>query len=133
MEVDSLTLGGTDYSQKVEQSPKLTNGNAKKGEVQDVNKASNITKENQETDKKKGKEITIFEEDIEKTISMANKKIEPLFLEFHYKIHQKTNQLMISVINTQTKEVVRDIPPEKTLDALAKMWELTGILVDKKG
>ncbi len=98
-----------------------------KGRQEDLHNADKSSK------KAEGeKKLTLSEKDIEDVISKANKKIEPLFLEFNYKIHSKTNKLMISVINTSTKEVLREIPPEKALDALAKMWELTGILIDKK-
>jgi flagellar protein FlaG len=71
-------------------------------------------------------------DDIDRTISSANTKIAPLFLEFQYRIHERTNALMISVINTNTREVIREIPPERNLDALAKMWELVGILCDER-
>ena len=36
------------------------------------------------------------------------------------------------VINEDTDEVIREIPPEKSLDMLQKMWEMAGILVDEK-
>ena len=71
-------------------------------------------------------------DEIERTISAANKKIEPLFIEFQYRIHEKTNNVMVSVLNSNTKEVIREIPPEKSLDALAKMMELIGILFDAR-
>jgi len=31
-----------------------------------------------------------------------------------------------------TKEVIREIPPEKTLNAVQKMWELAGLLIDER-
>lgn len=87
----------------------------------------------EKADKEPQKSLLVTEDEIQKTINEANKKIEPLFLEFQHRIHSKTNRLIVSVVNTATKEVVREIPPEKTLDALAKMWELAGILLDQKG
>ena len=35
-------------------------------------------------------------------------------------------------IHEKTKEVIREFPPEETLDMIAKAWELAGILVDEK-
>ena len=32
----------------------------------------------------------------------------------------------------ETKEVIKELPPEKTLDMIAKAWELAGLLVDEK-
>jgi len=38
----------------------------------------------------------------------------------------------LTIINDETDEVIREIPPEKILDMVAKMWELAGIMVDRK-
>ena len=48
-------------------------------------------------------------------------------------IHEKTNRVTIKIVDKDTKEVIKEIPPEKTLDMIAKAWELAGILVDTKG
>ncbi len=47
-------------------------------------------------------------------------------------IHEATNRITIKVVNKDTKEVLRELPPEKTLDMIAKVWELAGILVDER-
>ena len=36
--------------------------------------------------------------------------------------------MSIKVLNADTDEVIREIPPEKSLDMLQKMWEMAGIL-----
>ena len=47
-------------------------------------------------------------------------------------IHDATNRVTIKIVDKETKEVLKEIPPEKTLDMIAKAWELAGILVDEK-
>lgn len=47
-------------------------------------------------------------------------------------VHQETHAIMIKVLNEQTGEIIREIPPEKRLDVAAKMMELAGIIIDKK-
>ena len=69
---------------------------------------------------------------VKKTIEHANQKMFGVSSMFQYSIHEKTNQIMIKVIDKETKEVIMEIPPEKALDAIAKMWELAGIFVDEK-
>lgn len=49
-----------------------------------------------------------------------------------YGIHEGTNRVTIKIVNKDTKEVIKELPPEKTLDMIAKAWELAGILVDEK-
>ncbi len=70
---------------------------------------------------------------IDKAIKEANKKLTGLNKELHYSVHKKTKDIMIKIYNKDTKEVEREIPPEKRLDAIAKVWEMMGILVDDKG
>ena len=38
----------------------------------------------------------------------------------------------IKIIDKDTKKVLKEIPPEKTLDMIAKVWELAGLMVDEK-
>ncbi|MDD4707168.1 MAG: flagellar protein FlaG, partial [Firmicutes bacterium] len=40
--------------------------------------------------------------------------------------------IMVKVINDETDEIIREIPPEKILDMVAKIWELAGLMVDRK-
>ena len=52
--------------------------------------------------------------------------------EVQFGIHEATNRVTIKIIDKETKEVIKELPPEKTLDMIAKAWELAGILVDEK-
>ncbi|HKM03216.1 MAG TPA: flagellar protein FlaG [Lachnospiraceae bacterium] len=47
-------------------------------------------------------------------------------------IHEGTNRITIKIVDRTTKELIKELPPEKTLDMIAKAWELAGILVDEK-
>ena len=47
-------------------------------------------------------------------------------------IHEATNRVTIKIVDKDTKEVIKELPPEKTLDMIAKAWELAGLLVDEK-
>ena len=40
--------------------------------------------------------------------------------------------MTIKLVDRDTKEVIKELPPEKTLDMIAKVWEMAGILVDEK-
>ena len=47
-------------------------------------------------------------------------------------IHDATNRVTIKIVDKDTKKVLKEYPPEKTLDMIAKVWEMAGLLVDKK-
>lgn len=65
-------------------------------------------------------------------IERANKALTGGNRSFEFSIHQATNQIMIKVIDTETHDVIREIPNEKILDMVAKMWEMAGIFVDER-
>ena len=69
---------------------------------------------------------------LEKIIGDLNKKINIAGRELVRSIHEKTGQVMVKVVDTETGETVREIPHEKSLDMLAKILEQSGLLLDKK-
>ncbi len=69
-------------------------------------------------------------EQIKKAVESLNKKME--HSEAIFGIHDGTNRVTIKIIDKDTKEVLKELPPERTLDMIAKVWEMAGILVDEK-
>ena len=69
-------------------------------------------------------------EQIKKAVENMNKNLSNS--EAIFGIHDATNRVTIKIVDKETKEVIKEIPPEKTLDMIAKAWELAGILVDEK-
>ena len=69
-------------------------------------------------------------EQIRKAVEQINRKMENSAAVFGY--HEATNRITIKIVDKETKEVIKEFPPEKTLDMIAKAWELAGILVDEK-
>jgi len=65
-------------------------------------------------------------------IERANKSLAGTNRKFEVSVHEKTNDIMVKVIDTESNEVIREIPPEKILDLVAKLWELAGIIVDER-
>lgn len=71
-------------------------------------------------------------EQLKKAIAEVNKKINNSNEEAVFGVHEDTNRIMIKIMDKDTKEVIKEFPPEKTLDMIAKIWEMAGILVDEK-
>ena len=72
------------------------------------------------------------EEETIGNIESANKKFIIYDRRFEFSIHEKTKEIMVKVIDANTDEVIREIPPEKILDMVAAIWEAVGIFVDEK-
>ena len=79
-----------------------------------------------------GYKPTIQEKLIMESIETANRKILGPEKEFEFAIHKETKQIMVKVLDKNTQEVLREIPPEKVLDAVARMCEIAGIFMDEK-
>lgn len=78
--------------------------------------AANNQKNNQET--------------VKRAVEQLNKNMS--HSEAIFGIHEATNRVTIKIVDTETNEVIKEIPPEKTLDMIAKVWEMAGILVDER-
>lgn len=76
------------------------------------------------------KEQQASNEQIKKAVEKLNKNMS--HSEAVFGIHEETNRVTIKIVDKDTKEVIKELPPEKTLDMIAKAWELAGILVDER-
>lgn len=85
-------------------------------------------KNNNENGSKSTQQTT--NEEIKKAVDQLNKKMNNS--EAIFGIHEETNRVTIKIVDKNTKEVIKELPPEKTLDMIAKAWELAGLLVDEK-
>lgn len=70
------------------------------------------------------------QEKIKKAIETINKQLS--HTECQYGFHEKTNRVTIKIVDKETDKVIKEFPPEETLEMIAKAWELAGILVDEK-
>lgn len=69
---------------------------------------------------------------LKKAIAEMNRKINNSNEEAVFGVHEDTNRIMIKIMDKETKEVIKEFPPEKTLDMIARIWEMAGLLVDEK-
>ena len=67
---------------------------------------------------------------VKKAVEEMNKKMANSVAQFG--IHEETNHITIKIVDKETKKVIKELPPEKTLDMIAKVWEMAGLLVDEK-
>lgn len=74
---------------------------------------------------------TVTNEQIRKAVEQINKNMISNS-EAVFGIHEGTNRVTIKIVDKSTKEVIKELPPEKTLDMIAKVWEMAGILVDER-
>ncbi|GIP40991.1 hypothetical protein J31TS4_42710 [Paenibacillus sp. J31TS4] len=79
-----------------------------------------------------GDRITISDQQLIKAIDRAIKATQGRHTALDVSVHEKTKTIMIKVMDSDTGDVIREIPPEKSLDFIARIWELAGLVVDEK-
>jgi len=55
-----------------------------------------------------------------------------LNIQLHFEIDKETGEFVVQVRNSETGEIIRQIPPEELLKLMGKLEELRGILFNKK-
>lgn len=96
-----------------------------------IDKFIDLPKNFKTLDPKSNEPITIGELELIEAIERANDTLKASNTNFKFSIHDETRAIMVKVINSETQEVIREIPPEKILDMVAKMWEMAGIFIDR--
>lgn len=69
---------------------------------------------------------------IKSAVEHANQTMRHANTKCEFSYHEETKRVSIKVIDEETEEVIREIPPEETLEMLSKIWELAGLMVDEK-
>jgi len=75
----------------------------------------------------------ISEASIAQAIASVNNSLQMSSFSLSHNIHEDTNMVMVQVIDSNTQEVLREIPSESRLDLIARMREFVGILFDVTG
>lgn len=76
--------------------------------------------------------LPLSEKAMLEAIEKANNSVAGATTRFEFSIHEKTKQIMVKVIDKESNELIREIPPEKILDIIAGIWDTVGLFVDQR-
>ncbi|GAA3412780.1 flagellar protein FlaG [Paenibacillus hodogayensis] len=79
-----------------------------------------------------GENVPVSDEQLIKAIDRAIKASQGSETELDFSVHKETKQIMVKVLEKETGKVIREIPQEKMLDFVAKLWEMAGIMIDER-
>ena len=71
-------------------------------------------------------------EEVEKAAEKLNRLMGFIDKKMEFSVHEKSNRVMVKIIDEENGEVINEIPSEKILDLLGSLQDFVGILVDKK-
>ncbi len=135
MSVQAQTVQSKPAPQPVKQTVEYAEGAAQEAAKvdQSINVITNVSQKgnpDSHTNNQQGQNQQVTNEQIKKAVEQINKNIGNTSAVFG--IHEETNRVTIKIVDKETKEVIKELPPEKTLDMISKVWELAGMLVDEK-
>lgn len=111
------------------ETPQLTNASV-------THKVQNVQGDrdahSDDSSRQQNMEGQVSEEFIKATVKDTNSKLRTSHTRCEFKYHEETKRISITIRDQDTDEVIKEIPPEKSLEMVARMWELAGILVDEK-
>lgn len=74
-----------------------------------------------------------YEDDLKDAKEIMDKFLKKHKSHIEYETYDKFKSVtIIKIVDTDTKKVIKEIPPKKLLDMVAKMCEMVGIMIDKK-
>lgn len=78
----------------------------------------------------KGKEWSV--EDLDHGMKTMNDLSSFRSTSLQFERHESLNRTMVKVVDRETEEIVKEIPPEEFLDMISSMLEFAGIIIDEK-
>jgi len=73
-----------------------------------------------------------LEDEVRESVKDVNEIVDKVKEGLSFQIHEDTEELMVQVIDINTDEVIKELPPEEMLDLKARIHEMVGILIDEK-
>ncbi len=116
--------------------PEIRMKDESQGMVQEVNRRTAAvpndinTREADKEDNGNVQGTSSTSEAVKKAINEINKSNPNSIVQFG--VHEATNRMTIKILDKESRKVIKEFPAEKTLDLIAKAWELAGIMVDEK-
>lgn len=109
-----------------------------------INSVTKETLEKQVSDNTTRKEITLIEPmiklknldetktKVQEAVNKMNEMLEVNNSTSKFMFHEGLERYYVTVVNRDTEEVVKEIPPKKLLDAFYEMQKMLGMVVDEK-
>lgn len=74
----------------------------------------------------------IPKEKLKQAVDTVNEFLQINHSSSKFVLHDGLDRYFVQVVDAQTEEVVKEIPPKKLLDAFFEMQKLLGMIVDEK-
>lgn len=97
-----------------------------------VEQQANLNKNFESDEKEKTGAVKSVKDELIKATNELKEAVNVFNRKIDFSVHDDTKRLLVKVVDSETGDVLREIPPEEMLDLVAKMQKTLGLLVDEK-
>lgn len=101
-------------------------------DVSKANIAENSLKQIMQAEQKANERESIPKEKVQKAVDALNEFMTVQNRSSKFVMHDGLDRYYVEVVNAETDEVIREVPPRKLLDAFYTMQKFLGMIVDEK-
>lgn len=80
----------------------------------------------------KSNDLKLSKENLDTITKTMNELMQSFNAKIHFQIHDKTQELMVQVVDESTNTVIKEFPPHQLLDTIAAIRDRIGVLLDKR-
>ena len=133
MALELISNTATNYQEISRTAQNMSTNNTVVTGTQDGTSAAKILMEQQKSENNQQKEDTgANSQRMKNAVNQANDKMKQVRTGCEFSYNEEINRVSIKIYDKDTKEVIKEIPPEESLKMLEKVWEIAGLLVDEK-
>lgn len=70
--------------------------------------------------------------EVKEAVSRLNVYVQTLRRDLQFRVDESTDRVVVTVVDTETKEVIRQIPTEEALSVARTLEQMAGVLLDTK-
>lgn len=71
-------------------------------------------------------------DDLQPVFAGFDKFFQMMNVDLQFSLHEKTQRLMVKLVDTKENKVLKEFPPEEFLNMVARIQEYVGVLLDKR-
>lgn len=77
-------------------------------------------------------ESNVSEMETKKFVDEINKLFEHEKIHAEYTVHEGFGDIIIKIVDNETKQVIKEFPKEKVINMVRKLCDIAGIMIDQK-
>ncbi|MDW0111465.1 flagellar protein FlaG [Sporosarcina aquimarina] len=95
-------------------------------------KVTKVEAINAQAQKQPSSERDLTAKEAKEVTESMNKFLESVDTQLRFKLHDELHEYYVTIVDSKTDEVVREIPSKKLMDMHAEMKKFLGLLIDRK-